>query len=173
MSEEAGLIANPMVWYAGAVAVFFLGIFHYARKPILGMLDAEIAKIKDELEEAKKLRAEAAATLDSFRVRHKEALAEAEAIIEQAKKDAARLKTAAETDMQATLAKHEQKVAERIQLAETEAVAEVRAAVIAEAMTIVRSTMVDRLDHAAINKLAEEAVADSSRLTPSSKSKTA
>ena len=69
MSEQASLLSDPIVWYTASLVLFFVVIFHFARKPIVGGLDAEIAKVRAELEEAKKLRAEAAATLVDYRAR--------------------------------------------------------------------------------------------------------
>jgi F-type H+-transporting ATPase subunit b len=172
MSEEASLISNPTVWYAGAMAVFFAGVLRYASKPILGALDVEIDKIRKELEEAKRLRAEAAASLEEYRSRQKAALSEATKIIEQAKKDAARVRAEAEAEMKASLERHERKAAERISMAEEEALAEVRAAVIEEAVAIARRTLESKLDVAAIERLAGEAIAEAPKIA-SAKTKAA
>jgi|GEM_PF-499929 len=166
----ASLIAyleNPVVWYAAAVFLFVVLMFRVARKPLAGWLDGEIVRIRFELDEAKKLRAEAAATLEEYRRKQKEALQEAEGIIAHAKEEAGRMRAAAEADLKASLVRYEQKAEARIRLAETEALADVRAAVIDEAVAAAQKALATKLDASAAEKLADQAIAEVPSLTGS------
>lgn len=161
------MLDDPMFWYAVAFGIFIALTWRYARKPMLGWLDGEIAKIRAELERARQLRAEAEATLAEYKKKHAEALAEAESIIRYAKEEAEQLKKQAEADLKASLARHEQQAAERIRLAEAEALAAVRAAVIDEAMAGARK-MLDAPGSVA-GALADQAIAELPKLAAKSK----
>jgi F-type H+-transporting ATPase subunit b len=156
------MLDDPMFWYAVAFAIFCTLVFRYARKPALGWLDGEIAKIRDELARARSLRAEAETALAGYKKKHAEALAEAEVIIRHAKDEAAQLKIQAEADLKAALARHEQQAAERIRIAETEALAAVRAAAVEGAMDMARKQLGDSSGNAA--KLADQAIAELPKL---------
>ena len=164
MTEETSLLSNYHFWYAVDVVLFLILAWYLGRKPMLGMIDAEIAKVRAELEEAKKLRAEAAATLMDYRARQQAALAEADKIIHHAKEEAARLRGNAEAELKAALERYENKAAERIRMAEAEAVDEVRTAVIEEAVTAARKALAAHLDAPAAKRLADQAIAEVSKL---------
>jgi F-type H+-transporting ATPase subunit b len=97
-------------------------------------LDARAARISAELAEAARLRAEAEAVLASFEHRRAEAQAEAEAVVAQAHAEAERIAAGARARMTEFLQSRTKQAEEKISVAETQAVAEVRAAA-AEAAT--------------------------------------
>jgi len=97
-------------------------------------LDARAARISAELAEAARLRAEADAVLASFEHRRAEAQAEAEAVVAQAHAEAERIAGEARARMTEFLQSRTKQAEEKISVAETQAVAEVRAAA-AEAAT--------------------------------------
>jgi F-type H+-transporting ATPase subunit b len=70
--------------------ILFLGVLVYLKVPgmMTAMLDDKAAKISKELDEAKKLREEAAALLSEFQQKRVRAEADAKAIVAQAKTDA-------------------------------------------------------------------------------------
>lgn len=153
--------------------LIFVGLaVKFARKPLLGWLDAEIIKIRDELEKARQLRGEAESMLREYKAKQQAAMADAEAIVKHAKEEAARLKDQAEIDLKNALARHEQQAMERIRIAETEAMAEVRAATVDMAMQMAAKALSSNLDAAAATKLVDQAIADMPKLA-SSKAKAA
>lgn len=95
---------------------------------ISSALDARAARISAELAEAARLRAEAEAILASFEQRRAEAQAEAEAVVAQAHKEAERIANEAGARMTEFLQRRTKQAEEKISVAETQAVAEVRAA---------------------------------------------
>jgi F-type H+-transporting ATPase subunit b len=151
---------DPMFLYAIAFFIFLGLAFKFGRKPALNLIDAEIVKIRDELEQARKLRADAEAMLADYQARQKTALAEAESIIAGAKDDAARMKETAEAELKASLVRHEQQALDRIRVAEAEAAAQVRAAAIDLAMELTRKTLSSQMDDGAASKLIDQAIAD-------------
>src|ERR1700754_1988455 len=102
---------EPENWVAIAF-VIFIGILIYVgvHKKVLDALDHRSARIKNELDEARKLRDEAAALLAEYQKKQREAEREAQPIVTEAKAEAERV--AAESH-----AKVEEFVARRTKLA--------------------------------------------------------
>ncbi|MGB4100434.1 MAG: F0F1 ATP synthase subunit B [Alphaproteobacteria bacterium] len=124
------ILGNPYLWTGLSLAAIIFAGVKWGKASILKFLDGEITKITDELNQARKLRAEAEQTLAAYQKKQEEALREADAIIAQANREAERLRAAATKDLQESMARHEQQAADRIARAEAEAVAQVRAAAI-------------------------------------------
>jgi F-type H+-transporting ATPase subunit b len=89
-------------------------------------LDARAARISAELTQAARLRAEAEAVLASFEHRRAEAQVEAEAVVAQAHAEAERIAAEARVRMTEFLQSRTKQAEEKISMAETQAVAEVR-----------------------------------------------
>jgi F-type H+-transporting ATPase subunit b len=159
-----GMMQSPIFFYGIAFVIFLALAWHYGRKPLLGWLDDEILKIRNELDQARKLRAEAEAMLAQYKKKQAEAMAEAEAIVRNAADEAARLRKQAESDLKDALAKHEQQAAARIRMAEAEAIADVRNAIVDGAMKLARETLAAKLDDAVAAKLMEQAIAEMPKL---------
>jgi len=132
--HETSLLNDTLFWYAIGAGVFFLLAIVKGTKPMTGWLDSEIVKVRAELDEAKRLRAEAEATLADYQARQQDASKEAEAIINEARLDASRLRKEAESELRATLDRHEQLFLDRLKLAQEEALDEVRTFVIDEVL---------------------------------------
>ena len=82
-------------------------------------LDARRDKIISTLDEARLLREEAEAFLETARERHQAATKDAEDILTFAHEEAERLRLQAETDLKAQLARREKQALDRISQAET------------------------------------------------------
>lgn len=106
----------------------FIGILVYLKAPakLIAALDVRAAKIRSELEDARRLREEAAALLAEYQKKRGEAEAEAAAIITQARRESEGLGEEARSRMADYVARRTKAVEQRIAQAETQAVAEVR-----------------------------------------------
>jgi F-type H+-transporting ATPase subunit b len=154
------ILDNVYFWSATALLVLLVIVYRYGRMPILGWLDGEIAKIRTELDQAQKLRAEAANTLAEYQKKQVAAEAEATAILAQAKRDAEQLKLNAEAELKASLARREQQAIDRIAQAEAEALRDVRHAAIDLAMQAAEQVLRQKLDATQSGKLVDQAIAD-------------
>lgn len=162
--QEESILNSTTLWYSVAVVTFLFFAILKGRGPILGWLDGEIAKVRFELDEAKRLHAEAEATLAEYRNRQKDAAREAEQIVAEAKKDAERLRVEAKAELEASLARHEQLFVDRIKIVHEEAIAEVRAFVIEEALVEARGKLGKISQTPEADKLLENIIADLPKL---------
>lgn len=116
-------------WVAIAFVLFIAVLFKLgAHRVIIGALDDRGARIKAELEEARRVRDEAQALLADYQRRRGEADREAEAIVVAAKAEAERLAAEAKAKVEDFVARRTQIAEAKIAQAEAQALADVRAA---------------------------------------------
>lgn len=122
------LLNDTSFWAMLGVVIFF-GILIWVKVPgiITKQLDDRADKIRGDLDEARRMREEAQELLASFQRKQREAEAEAEAIIEQAKSDAKNLREDARVELAARMERRTALAEQRIAQAEAHAVAEVKA----------------------------------------------
>jgi F-type H+-transporting ATPase subunit b len=117
--------------------VIFIGIVVYVGVPgkITGALDSRAAQIKAELDEARALREEAARVLAEYTRKREEAEQEAKALVENARRDAEAFAADAKVKADEFVARRTKAAEQKIALAESQAVSEVRAAAADAAVT--------------------------------------
>jgi F-type H+-transporting ATPase subunit b len=121
-----------------AVAFFLLlALFGYmgVHRTILTALDHRRDRIKQDLDDARRLRDEAAALLADYKKRHASAEREAQDIITSAKEEAERIAAEAKVKMEDFVARRTKAAESKIAFAEAQAVADVRAAAAEAAVT--------------------------------------
>ena len=123
-------------WVAVAF-IILMGVFGWfgIHRTILKALDTRSERIKQELNDARRLRDEAASLLASYKARHASAEREAADIITSAKEEAERIAAEAKTKMEDFVARRTKTAESKIALAEAQAVADVRAAAADAAVT--------------------------------------
>ena len=123
------MIKEPEFWVAVAF-VLFIGVLVYvgAHKKVTDALDHRSARIKAELDEARRLRDEAGKLLAEYQRKQREAESEAEAIIADAKAEAERVAAEARVKMEEFVARRTKMAEAKIGQAEAQALADVRAA---------------------------------------------
>ena len=121
--------AEPEFWVAVAF-VILMGVFAYAgvHKTVLKALDHRSERIKAELDDARRLKDEAAKVLAEYQTRRATAEREAEDIVAGAKAEAERIATEAKAKMEDFVARRTKAAESKIALAEAQALADVRAA---------------------------------------------
>lgn len=135
----------------------FVGLLVYlgAHRRVIEAIDHRQARIKSELDEARRLREEAQALLTEFERKGREAEAEADAIIASAKAEAERLAAEAKARTEEFVARRTRMAETKIAQAEQQALAEVRATA-AEAAVAAAEKI---LSAAAKGKVAEDLLA--------------
>jgi F-type H+-transporting ATPase subunit b len=130
------MFAEPEFWVAVAF-VILMGVFAYfgVHRTVLKALDHRSARIKAELDDARRLKEEAAKLLAEYKARHAAAEGEAQEIIAAAKVEAERIASEAKVKMEDFVARRTKTAESKIALAEAQAVADVRAAAANAAVT--------------------------------------
>lgn len=119
---------NPTAWVALAMAVFIV-ILLWKKVPALlgGALDKKIAAIREQLDEAKQLRAEAEALRSEYAAKLKAAEGEAAAMRDHAEAEAKQILADAKTAAKDLTVRRTKMAEDKIAAAERAAIAEVRA----------------------------------------------
>ncbi|MDA9495621.1 MULTISPECIES: ATP synthase subunit b 1 [unclassified Bradyrhizobium] len=135
---------DPETWVAIAFVILmvvfgYLGVF----KSAMTALDHRAARIKAELDDATRLKQEAAKVLADYKARSATAEREAADIIANAKVEAERIATEAKAKMEDFVARRTKTAESKIALAEAQALADVRAAA-AEAAVQAASTILSQ-----------------------------
>jgi F-type H+-transporting ATPase subunit b len=123
------MFTQPETWVAIAFVILMV-LFAYLgiHKTVLTALDHRSERIKAELDDAKRLKEEAAKLLGEYKTRRASAEREAEEIIANAKSEAERIATEAKAKMEDFVARRTKTAESKIALAEAQALADVRAA---------------------------------------------
>ncbi|WP_448040754.1 F0F1 ATP synthase subunit B family protein [Bradyrhizobium liaoningense] len=135
---------EPEFWVAVAFVILmvvfgYLGVFKMA----MTALDHRAERIKAELDDAARLRQEAAKVLADYKARTASAEREAAEIIANGKAEAERIATEAKAKMEDFVARRTKTAESKIALAEAQALADVRAAA-AEAAVQAASTILSQ-----------------------------
>ena len=123
------MFSEPETWVAIAF-VILMGVFAYVgvHRTVLKALDNRSERIKAELDEARRLKDEAAKLLAEYKARRATAENEANDIIASAKAEAERIAAEAKVKLEDFVARRTKTAESKIALAEAQAVADVRAA---------------------------------------------
>ncbi|WP_339036458.1 ATP F0F1 synthase subunit B [Bradyrhizobium symbiodeficiens] len=135
---------DPETWVAIAFVILmvlfgYLGVF----KKAMTALDHRAERIKAELDDATRLKQEAAKVLADYKARTASAEREAAEIIANARSEAERIATEAKAKMEDFVARRTKTAESKIALAEAQAIADVRAAA-AEAAVQAASTILSQ-----------------------------
>ena len=130
------MFEDPETWVAIAF-VILMGVFAWlgVHRTMFTALDHRAERIKAELDDARRLKDEAAKVLDEYKARRASAEREAEDIVANAKTEAERIAADARAKMEDFVARRTKTAESKIALAEAQAVADVRAAAAEAAVT--------------------------------------
>ena len=123
------MFSEPEFWVAVAF-VILMGVFAYfgIHRTVLQSLDHRRDRIKAELDDARRLKDEAAKLLAEYKARHASAEREAQDIIASAQAEAERIASEAKAKLEDFVARRTKTAESKIALAEAQAIADVRSA---------------------------------------------
>lgn len=153
------LLHEPEVWVAVGLAVL-IGLILYLRVPrMLGkMLDDRAGAIANELNEAKRLREEAAALLAGYVQKAAQAETEAAKIVADAKEEAERFAKETRVQLRQQIERRAQMAREKIEQAEHAALEEIRALAADKAAAAAERLIAQRLDEGRSDKLVQDSI---------------
>jgi F-type H+-transporting ATPase subunit b len=118
-------------WVAVAFVAFLLILAYYKVPALIAKaLDDRAAAIRKELDEARRLREEAQNLLADYQKKHRNAGQEAEAIVEQARREAEAFAAETRKSLAETVERRGRQAEDKIARAEAQAVEDVRAAAV-------------------------------------------
>ena len=138
------MFTQPETWVAIAF-VILMGVFAWlgVHRTVLTALDHRAQRIRAELDDARRLKDEAAKLLADYQARRASAEREAQEIVTNARAEAERIAAEAKTRMEDFVARRTKTAENKIALAEAQALADVRAAA-AEAAVAAASTVLSQ-----------------------------
>ncbi len=152
------MLHDPTFWVAVALIVFVLLVTKPVSKMATKALDDRAEKIKKELDEAERLRNEAQDLLAQYQRKQRDAAGEAEAIIQHAKQEAERMDREGRARIKASLERREKLAMDRIQMAEQQAIDQVRARAVDVALAATQQVLADSLSTSKANSLIDDAI---------------
>lgn len=161
MQEHAtdhSLLASPELWVLVAFVLFIVIVSRPVMRTLTTALDGRTARIKRDLEEAARLREEASAMLAQYQRKHRDAMSQAQEIVEHARAEAERLAQQSAKELEASLGRRESLALQRIAQAEGQATAEVRAAAVDIAIAATQTLLSQKVDGAKADALIEQAI---------------
>ena len=123
-------------------------------------IQSKIAQIAYDLEEAERLKEEAQQTLAEYKRKQREAIAQAEEIVDHAKKEAERLQELGREKLEAALARREAQAMDKIAQAEEAAMREVRHTAVEIATAATAEILKERMSGAEGDRIIDEAIKD-------------
>jgi F-type H+-transporting ATPase subunit b len=140
------LLHDPEFWVLVAALIFVIAVWRPVSRMIAGGLDSRATRIRNELDEARRLREDAERLVAEYRAKEQEALAEAETIVAHARAEAERIAAQSARDLEAALERRQRMAEERIAQAEAKALDEVRAVAIDVAIAAARDVLTAQVD---------------------------
>jgi F-type H+-transporting ATPase subunit b len=123
------MFTEPETWVAIAFVILMIVFAYFGiHRTLLKALDHRGERIKAELDDARRLKEEAADLLAEYKAKRASAEREAEEIISSAQAEAERIAAEAKTRMEDFVARRTKTAESKIALAEAQALADVRAA---------------------------------------------
>jgi F-type H+-transporting ATPase subunit b len=155
------MFTEPETWVAIAFIILMI-VFAYlgVHRTVLTALDHRSERIKAELDDARRLKDEAAKLLAEYKARRASAEREAEEIIAGARADAERIAAEAKTKMEDFVARRTKTAESKIALAEAQALADVRAAAADAAVTAASTILSQSVKGAVADDLLAKGIAE-------------
>ena len=161
MTHDPALWQDANFWVL-VTSLLFVGLLVYFGVPALltKALDKRADDIRNELDEARKLREEAQQVLASYQRKQRDAEKEAEAIIEQARAEAERLADETQAALAQQVERRTRLAEEKIGQAEVQALQEVRAIAADVAVAAARRIIEEKLDDTKATQLIDKSIAE-------------
>ncbi len=147
-------------WVFVAFVILIAAIGKKAYRVVVVALDDRATTIRNQIDEATRLREEAQELLASYERKQHEASGEAEQVLERARAEAERLRAQAAENLEKTLERAENMAKERIAQAEAAALDEVRTMAVDIALEATRRILADELPAKKIDAMVDAAIED-------------
>jgi F-type H+-transporting ATPase subunit b len=153
------MLRTAEFWVAVSFVGFFLVLLYYKVPALIAKaLDDRAAAIRKELDEARRLREEAQSLLADYQKKHRSAGQEADAIVEQARREAQLYAQETRAALAETLERRTRQAEDKIARAEAQAVDDVRAAAVDMAIAAAEKVLREKASGAAGAALIDDTI---------------
>jgi F-type H+-transporting ATPase subunit b len=158
--EHGSLFSDPAFWVGVAFFLFFALAGKTMWRRVSAMLDKRAADIAKSLADAERLRDEALKAKTEAERTLARAASESDAILQQAREEAARLKARALASLGTAVALREQQALDRIAQAESAAAKQVRNTAVDVALNATRALLREQVGTGRTGALIEDAIGE-------------
>ena len=151
------------LWLLVALLILVAIIYKPLTRTVFGALDGHAAKVRAELDEAKRLREEAQSLLAEHQRRLAAGKDQAQAIVDQARVEVQRQTERQGVELEATLQRRTEQAMERIAREEARAIQDVRAQAATLAIRTTERLLADPLEGQRARTLLDDAIAEVGR----------
>ena len=151
------------LWLLVALLILVAIIYKPLTRTVFGALDGHAAKVRAELDEAKRLREEAQTLLAEHQRRLAAGKDQAQAIVDQAQAEVQRQTERQGVEIEATLQRRTEQAMERIAREEARAIQDVRAQAATLAIRTTERLLADQLEGQRARTLLDDAIAEVGR----------
>lgn len=152
------MLEDPTFWVAVAFVIFVAAVGKKIAGAMTGALDTRGEAIRKEIEEAEKLREAAQHLLAEYKRKQRDALSEADEILNHAKLEAKRLTAQGEEELEAALRRREQAALDKIAQAEAKALQEVRNQAVDVAIVATAKLLKSNMDQNRANMMIQDSI---------------
>lgn len=157
------MLHEPEFWLAIALIILIVALWKPASRGILGALDSRSARIRQELDDAKRLHEEAKALVAKYQRQLHEGEELAAEILERAETESTRLEAKMREDFDLTVKRRTQQAMDRIAQEEQRAMMEVRTRAADLAVRTTRKLLTEQLGPQQAQRLIGAAIEDVGR----------
>jgi F-type H+-transporting ATPase subunit b len=158
--EHGGFWSQPELWVGIAFVLFFALTGKILWRRVSAMLDKRAADITRALADAERLRDEALRAKTEAEQTLTRAASESDAILKQAREEAARLQARAVASLETVVALREQQARDRIAQAEAQAAKQVRDTAVDVALSATRALLREQVGSGRSGALIENAIGE-------------
>lgn len=151
------------LWLLVALLILVAIIYKPLTRTVFGALDGHAAKVRAELDEAKRLREQAQTLLAEHQRRLAAGKDQAQAIVDQARAEVQRQTERQGVELEATLQRRTEQAMERIAREEARAIQDVRAQAATLAIRTTERLLADQLEGQRARTLLDDAIAEVGR----------
>lgn len=152
------LATDTGIWVALSFVLFAILAFKLGRKSVVGKLDDKIQEIKDEIDNAERIRVEAQELLAQYQRKQQDAEKEAKEMVKNAKAQAKTIKKNMQTELDETMARRELQLADRMKRLEENAITQIQNEAADVAMAATTEMIMQALDDKTQKTLTESSV---------------
>jgi F-type H+-transporting ATPase subunit b len=129
-SDSSGIMhilsTDTGIWVALSFILFAFIAYKLGGKSVVGKLDGKIQEIKDEIENAERIRVEAQELLAQYQRKQQDAEKEAKEMVKNAKAQARAIKKTMQIELDETITRREAQLADRMKRLEENAIAQIQ-----------------------------------------------